>query len=225
MSMDVFYNLLEKLESLGIALSIAAWLTVLLGSLGLILLLRRERSSSSRIWRSASIIGVMALAANLTDYFVTFHRSPDLYLEVNPIWRNVIDTWGITVAWWYGFSGKILLSLVAGLMAAVYLTRRDRLYPERAASFFDFMRRMGERSRSWRDRLSNLFTVFCFFFAGIQLFCFYIAFLNWRVDFETDPRVPPVLPALVLTLLVIGAAFLILTSRAFQKHIARGRTP
>ena len=214
MGVDFYYQVLEVFESLGVSLSIVAWLTVFFGCLGLILLLQRERRSS--IWKAAGLVGVLALVANLADFFVTFYRSPDLGLEANPIWRIVVDNWGVTVAWWYGFSGKILLSILAGLMYAFYLKRRDRLYPERAVYFFEFMRRMGGRAQTRRDRLAGLFTVLCFFFAGIQFFCFYIALLNWQVYSDSRPQMPSALLVLVLMLLVIGAVFLILTYRSFQ---------
>ena len=217
MDTDFYDRMLEWFSGLGIWLSVAALLTVFMGCLGMSLLLRHERRGKT--WKTAVLAGTLALAANLADFYVTFYRSPDLYLELNPVWRNVIDKWGITTAWWYGFCGKVLLSVLAGLMAAFYIKHRERLYPDRAIDFFAFIRRMGERSKDWRDRLSGLFTIFCFFFAWIQLFGFYIAYLNWQVNSMSRQQMPPVLLALASVLLGIGAVFLVFTYRAFKKHI------
>jgi hypothetical protein len=59
------------------------------------------------IWRRASLVGSMALAGNLAAYFVTVRHSPDLALEANPLWRNVLDHFGLRIAKWYGLSGKV----------------------------------------------------------------------------------------------------------------------
>src|SRR5271169_4804339 len=107
---ELLFRLMALVERLGIWLALLAWLTVTLGAVAMAYALRNERAV---IWRPAVLVGILALAANLSDYFVTLHRSPDLRLEANPLWRNVTDHLGLTMAKWYGLTGKILVSLLA----------------------------------------------------------------------------------------------------------------
>jgi len=132
MESEIFISFSELIEGFGVWLSLLAWFTVFSGTLVMIAMVFRERRKS--FWKAAILITMVALTANLSDFFITFIRSPDLGLEVNPLWRNVTDRWGVIVAWCYGFSGKILLSMLAGLMYAYYLANRERLYPEEAGS-------------------------------------------------------------------------------------------
>ncbi len=207
---EELFRLLASLERLGVWPSVLAWLTVAGGSVAMAFTLRQERRPG--IWKAAAAVAVLALAANLADYFVTLRISPDLALEANPLWRNVVDRWGLRVAKWYGLTGKILISLLAGQMFAFFLSNLHRLYPTRARSFAEFLRRMGDRSKTRRERLAALFTLFAFFFAGIQLLYFYIAYLNWT----DDPQRLPSVPVMILVLIVaLGAAFAAVSYRAF----------
>ena len=119
MESEIFIRFLELVEGFGVWVSLLAWFTVFFGTLVMIAMVFRERRKS--FWKASILITVIAFTANLSDFFITFIRSPDLGLEVNPLWRNVTDRWGVIVAWWYGFSGKILLSMLAGLMYAYYV--------------------------------------------------------------------------------------------------------
>ena len=214
MSDQTLFRLLDWIERWGVWLSWLAWLTVFLGAIAMGWALRRERSRAA--WRAAAIIASLALVAHVTDYLVTLHRSPDLALEANPLWRNIVQHYGLTVAKWYGLTGKILVSIIAGEMAAFYVAQRRRLYPLQADGFAGFLRGLGARSRTLPDRLAALFTLFCFFFAGLSFFYFYVAFQNWAIDPAVLDRLPSVTVAVLSYVLTLCLAFLVLTFRAFR---------
>jgi hypothetical protein len=92
---DMLFRLIALAERLGVWLSLLAWFTVALSAVAMACALRLERMAT---WQPASLVGILALAANLSDYFVTLQRSPDLSLEANPLWRNVTNQWGLSVA-------------------------------------------------------------------------------------------------------------------------------
>jgi hypothetical protein len=83
------------LEGLGVWLAVVAWLAVSLGAAAMAYVLRNEKVT---IWRRASLVGMVALAANLADYFVTLQRRPNLTFEANPLWRNIVDHFGLRIA-------------------------------------------------------------------------------------------------------------------------------
>ena len=205
------------LERLGVWLSVLAWLTLALGAAAMASIVRNRKLA---VWRPASGFGLLALSANLADYFVTLHRSPDLRWEANPLWRNVVDRFGLTVAKWYGLTGKIFVSVLAAQMFAFYLGNRELLFPVQARSPLEFLARMGSRARTLRERLLGLFTIFAFLFAGVNLFYFYIAYRNW-VD---DPKIFVLLPSVPVALLLFvsnaAVIFAVLTYRAFRYSIA-----
>ncbi len=211
-----FFHFLELLERLGVWPSLLAWLTVAGGVVGLAVLLRRERRLA--VWVAASIVGLSAALANLVDYRVTLALSPDLSLEANPLWRNVIDTFGLRIAKAYGLSGKILISILAGQMFAFYLSNIARLFPRQAASLVEFLRRLGDRSENRRERLLALFTMFSFFFAGIQTLYFYISYLNWLDNPDLAERLPSAPLAALLLIVLLAVLFGVVTYRAFQKE-------
>jgi len=213
MAEELLFRLLKLLELFGVWLSVLAWFTVSGGATAMAWALRGVRDR--RVWGWAVAMFVVALVANLADYFVTLHRSPDLSWEANPLWRNVVDSYGLTVAKWYGFTGKIFVSILAAQFLAYYLAHRERLYPEQAGSLGEFLRRMGSRSRTLRERLLTLFTVFSFFFAGVNLLYFYVAYANWLEDADTYAYLPP-FPIVVVTFVAaLVGAFVALTYRAF----------
>src|SRR4051794_1239128 len=119
MADELLARLLVWIESWGIWLSWLAWATVFCGALAMFRATRHLRTR--RTWLFALLVAVLALAAHLADYWITLVRSPDLALEANPIWRNVIAHYGLGVAKWYGLTGKLLVSLLAGQMTAFYL--------------------------------------------------------------------------------------------------------
>ena len=75
---DLLFQLLALLERLGVWLAVVAWFAVALGAATMAFVLRNEKVT---IWRRASLVGILALASNLADYFVTLRHSPDLLLR------------------------------------------------------------------------------------------------------------------------------------------------
>jgi hypothetical protein len=124
---DELFRLLSTIERIGVWLSILAWVTVAGGAVAMAYVLRHETRRA--VWTAAAIVGIVALLANLTDYFVTLYRSPDLALEANPLWRNIVDSFGLLVAKWYGLTGKFLVSVLAGQMFAFLLVESGETLP------------------------------------------------------------------------------------------------
>lgn len=210
---DGMLRLMIAVQQLGVWPAVLAWVSAAAGTVAMVYILRTEKRRA--VWVPAAIVGAVALVANLADYFITLYRTPDLSLEVNPLWRNVVDHFGLVVAKWYGLTGKIFVSIVAGQMFAFYLANRERLFPVGARSFPQFLLRMGNRSQTIRERFVASFTIFCFFFAGVQLFYFYIAYLNWIGQSEFRNQLPSVPVALILLLCLLAIAFVALTYRGF----------
>jgi hypothetical protein len=219
MAEQALFRLMALVERLGVGLSWLAWITVAAGALLMAWMLRGERRR--QIWAPAVAMGLVALAANLADYFVTLYRSPDLALEANPLWRLVVDRYGLAVARWYGLTGKILVSIIAAEMTAYYLVHRHRLFPAQAASLGQFVLHLGSRAHTRRERLGTLFTVFAFFFAGLNLLYFYIAYTNWLRDPVWLDRLPSAPVAVMLVVIVLCIAFVGLTWSAFQRSSER----
>lgn len=210
-------RLLKTIEGLGGWLSVLAWLTVAGGAIAMAFVLRHEKRRA--VWTTAAIVGIIALSANLIDYFVTLHRSPDLGLEANPLWRNVVDHFGLVVAKWYGLTGKILVSIIAGQMFAFYLSNQKRLFPVSARSFPEFILRLGNSSKTLRQRLVALCAMFAFFFAGIQFLYFYIAYLNWFADSASHTQYLSVPAAILILIIFLVITFAIVTYRSFRASI------
>lgn len=215
---ELLFRLLALLERLGVWLSILAWFTVSGGAAAMAWALGGHMTRAR--WRAGVAVFGVALAANLADYLATFYRDPELRFEANPMGRMAVDTFGVEFARWYGLTGKIFVSILAGQMFAFYLANRERLYPAQAGSLTDFLRGLGGRARTLRERLLALFTVFCFFFAGINLLYFYVAFVNSVTDPETHVWLPPFPLVIVLLVAALAAAFALLTYRAYRRDIS-----
>ncbi len=216
MAEDLFFRLLSLIEQLGPGLSILAWVTVACGAGAMGYALRQERRRS--VWIAGVLVGIVALVANLADYFITLQRSPDLRLEANPLWRNVVDSYGLTLAKWYGFTGKIFVSVLAAQMFVFYLSNLERLFPDRADNFADFLLQMGGQARTLMDRVLALFTVFAFFFAGMNLLYFYIAYTNSLDDPALLNRLPSAPVAVLIAVVVLIITFTIVTYRAYRLY-------
>ena len=220
MGQDLLFRLLALLERLGVWLSVVAWLAIVLSVATMAYVLRNERGT---IWARASIVGVLALAANLADYFVTLRRSPDLTFEANPLWCNVVDHFGLRIAKWYGLTGKVFVSVLAAQMFALYLSQRETIYPEEARSLLHFLMRMGSRARNFRERLLGLFTIFAFFFAWVNVFYFYIAYANSLVNPDVLERLPSVPVSILILVGTLAIAFSLTTYWAFRRSKVRKR--
>ncbi len=220
MADEIFGRLLAWIETWGVWLSWLAWATVFLGALAMLRATRDLRSQRVRI--AALVVAALAVVAHLADYVITLRRSPDLALELNPLWRNVLQRHGLEVARWYGLTGKLLVCVLAGQMTAFHLANRERLYPHAARSVPHFLWHMGERSRTWRERGLALFTTFAFFFAGLTFFYFYVAYQNSITDPAALDRLPSIPLAVSAYVLVLCVAFIALTYRAFRASAAAG---
>lgn len=220
MADDSLFRLLALLERLGVWLAVVAWLAVALGAAAMACVLRNERAT---IWRRASLVGILALAANFADYFVTLQRSPDLTFEANPLWRNVVDHFGLRIAKWYGLTGKVFVSVLAAQMFAFYLSQRETIYPAQARSLLHFLMRMGSRARTFRERLLGLFTIFAFFFAWVNVFYFFIAYTNSLDNPNVLERLPSVPVSILIFVATLVIAFLLTTYRAFRRSILPNR--
>src|SRR4051812_1404245 len=179
MADELLARLLAWVESWGVWLSWLAWATVFFGALAMWRVTSGVRGR--KVWTAALVVTTLAVFAHMTDYIITLRRSPDLALELNPLWRNVLLRYGLGVAKWYGVTGKLLVSVLAGQMTAFYLGNRPRLCPlakpeEGSLGLSRFVTHIGERSANWRGRGAAPFTVFFFFFFGVAFFFFFIAF-------------------------------------------------
>src|SRR3954464_2137767 len=223
MADELLARLLTWIESWGVWLSWLAWATVFFGAIAMLRATRGVRGW--KIWTAALVVTVLGVVAHMADYVITLERSPDLALEMNPLWRNVVQHYGLGVAKWYGLTGKLLVSLLAGQMTAFYLGERARLFPrDSGLGLGGFLSHMGERSASWRERSAALFTIFAFFFAGLTFFYFYIAYQNSITDPAQLDRLPSTPVAVLLYVVALSAAFLAITYRAYARTaVAAGR--
>lgn len=214
MNDDLLVRVLAWVESWGVWLSWLAWAAVFLGALAMWRATRDVRGWP--IWTAAFVVTVLAIAAHMADYVITLRRSPDLALELNPLWRNIVLHYGLGVAKWYGLTGKLLVSVLSGQMTAFYLGNRSRLYPSASGlGPRGFVAGLGERSATWCDRGAALFTVFAFFFAGLTFFYFYIAHQNSITDPAQLDRLPSTPVAVLLYVVALAFAFVTLTYRAY----------
>ena len=168
----------------------------------------RKRSIGGK-WKLSLLVGGTALIAHLFDYFVTLSVSPDLSLEANPIWRTVIERMGLDFAIWYGLTGKIILAILSFECFAYYLIQRETLLPKKTDGFVSFFRNFGKHNGSQkRPSLENMINFFNFLFAFIGHFCFYIAFLNSRVNSDAYLLLPSMPVMLFVYLVVLTFAYL-----------------
>src|SRR3954462_6428673 len=214
MADELLARLLTWIEGWGVWLSWLAWATVFFGAIAMLRATQGVRGW--KIWTAALGVTVLGVVAHMADYVITLQRSPDLALEMNPLWRDGVQHYGVSVAKWYGLPGKLLVSLLAGQMTAFYLGERARLFPrDSRPGPGGFLRHMGERSASWRERGAALFTIFAFFFAGLTFFYFYIAYQNSITDPAQLDRLPSTPVAVLLYVVGLGFAFVTLTYRAY----------
>jgi hypothetical protein len=201
-------------ERLGLPLVVAAWLSVFAGAISMALVLRRRDLAGCVA--PALVVGALALAAHLLDYAVTLRITPDLAMEANPIWRVVIDRLGLPIARAYGLTGKLLVSVLSFELYAWYLAQRRELWPERAAGFADFVRRLGARA----PRLANVRSFFAFAFALFGPYFFYITFLNLVGDRDEGLYAKLPSPPLAIAVYFAGvtAAYFAGQWRAFSRR-------
>ncbi len=203
-------------ERLGLPLAILAWGSVFFGAVGMAGVLRRH---SLRPFLLPSLgVGALALFAHSLDYWVTLRMSPTLAMEANPIWRIVIDSFGLRLALAYGLSGKLLLSVLSFEFFAYYLVQRERLYPAGVGGLRSFWGSYGRTGNGYQAvRGVNLVNFFCFAFALQSPFVAYVALLNSLVNQPLYLRLPSMPTALVLYLGALAASYPLVTYRAFRR--------
>ena len=205
----------EVVEQMGLPIAALAWLTVFVSSVAMVYVLKRSGSIRG-VWVPSVAVGVASLVAHLLDYAVTLHITPTLSLEANPIWRIVIDEFTLSIAKFYGLSGKVLLSILSFELYAFYLIQRVELFPERASGFLSFWKGYGSRdpnrhSPTW----SNSANFFAFAFALLGPFFFYVALLNSLIDNPIYLIFPALPIALSLYLVVVVLFYFVSTYRAY----------
>ncbi len=202
---DISYAFLEKVmhffELFGLPLSLLAWITVFVGSIGMLIVLRKY-SLNEKI-KIPIIVGLLTLIAHLADYYITLKVSPDLSLEANPLWRNITDSFGLNIAKWYGLTGKIFLSILSFQFFTFYLIKRDLLFPEEASNILSFYQQFGRRTLDRKFNLENMLNYFSFMFALLGPFYFYIALLNSNSIYQTIIPAAPLMLVLYLFALTI----------------------
>ena len=212
--------LYAAIEKLGLILPLAAWMSVFIAAIALAVIL--SRLPMKKVWGCSLVVGLASLSAHLSDYFVTLRVSPDLADEINPIWRIVIDRFGVPLARVYGLTGKILLAVLSFELFAYYLVQREELFPEKKCGFFEFWGGFGSRKGSNHTvRWHNLANFFSFSFALIGPFFFYVAYLNSLVDSVLYYHLPSAPLALGVYLTVVLLAYFWVTYRAFRSKLKR----
>lgn len=205
-SYDLLYLIMRRTAQLGVPLVVLAWGSVLAASVVMIFVLKRYDLRKYLV--RALVVGVISLAAHMIDYFGTLHVCPDLSFEANPIWCVVVETMGLTLARWYGLTGKVLLSVLGFELFAYYLVQRVALLPAEAKNLVDFWARFGQPSESSRwIRWARIRNFFAFLFGLIGPFCFYIALLNSITDPERYMSLPSMPFMLMMYLLVLTALY------------------
>lgn len=200
-------------QQLGLPVAVVAWLTVFGGALAMAVVLRS--SDTAGVWRAALVVGGLGLTAHLLDFFVTLRITPDLTLEANPLWRVVIDRFGVPLARVYGLSAKVLLSVLSAQLFAWHLSHRSSLFPARAHGLVDFVEQLG-RGAPW---LGNIRSFFAFAFALFGPYFFYITFLNVTGARQSElyERLPSPPVAILGYFLLVAAAYFMTMWRAFLR--------
>ncbi len=208
---NLTYDYLEKVlkfvAQFGLPMIVLAWSMVFLAVIAMIFVLRKHSLRGK--WQASLIVGSVSLAAHLIDFFGTLKVCPDLSFEANPIWCVVVEKMGLSLARWYGFTGKVLLAIISFEFFAYYLIQRETLLPDRAQGFFSFWQNFGKKDLSKSViRFANIKNLFAFLFALIGPFCLYIALLNSITDSELYMRMPSMPLMLLLYLFFLTLAFL-----------------
>lgn len=209
---NLTYDFLEKVlkffAQFGLPMIVLAWFMVFLAVIAMIFVLRKHSLRGK--WQASLIVGSVSLAAHLIDFFGTLKVCPDLSFEANPIWCVVVEKMGLSLARWYGFTGKVLLAIISFEFFAYYLIQRETLLPDRAQGFFSFWQNFGKKDLSKSAiRFANIKNLFAFLFALIGPFCLYIALLNSITDSELYMHMPsmPLILLLYLFFLTLGFLF------------------
>jgi len=201
---SALYQLFDLIARFGLPLSILAWILVFSGSVGMVFVLRRHSMKGK--WKASFMVGGMAFAAHILDYYVTLKMNPDLSFEANPLWSIVVHKMSLNVALWYGLTGKIMLSVLSFEFFAYYLIHCNSLLPKEANSFLSFCQNFGRGKTSKKLNFISMLNFFSFLFSLIGLFCFYVALINSIKDEGLYLLMPsmPLMLFVYLSVLVIA---------------------
>jgi hypothetical protein len=131
----------------------------------------------------------------------------------------VVDKLGLGMAKWYGFTGKVLLSLLSFQFFAYFLIQREELLPKLAKSFSDFWNRFGMiEGKSAVLRFRNIANFFSFLFALSGPFYFYITFLNTVTNEKLYLRLPSMPVAGLAYLVILVFVYLLGNYWSFRKR-------
>jgi hypothetical protein len=204
---DVLEHVLKFVARFGLPMIIIAWFLVFFVLISMIFVLRRHSLHGK--WQAALVVGFVSLVAHLVDFFGTLKVCPDLSFEANPIWRVVVENMGLSLARWYGFTGKVMLAIISFEFFSYYLVQREMLLPDKTQGFFAFWRNFGKKEAGDRViRFANIKNFFAFLFALIGSFCLYIALLNSITDSELYMRMPSMPIMLVFYIIVLTFVYL-----------------
>lgn len=216
-SYDVLHTVLDIIARLGMPLIILAWFSVFAASVFMIFIIKRYHLRNHII--TALIVGIISLIAHLVDYFGTLGISPDLSFEANPIWRIVVENMGLSLARWYGLTGKVLLSILSFEFFIYYLAQREKLLPSQSVNLVDFWNHFGVPTESSRIlRFSRIKNFFAYLFGLIGPFCFYVALLNSVTDIDLYMRLPSMPFMLMFYLIVLTALYILGNYWSFKRR-------
>jgi hypothetical protein len=212
-SLELLHTSFNVVERLGVPLAVGAWVTAFGFVLFMAYVLRRMDTTGAR--RGAFLVGMLGLAAHMADFFVTLAITPDLALEGNPVWRVVIDRTGLPLAKAYGFSGKLLMSLLGAQLFAWHLLHRQTLFPARAEGLVDFVEQLGRGA----PRMGNVRSFFAYAFAMFGPYYFYVTALNitGAVRYELYEQLPSPPAAIVVYFAFVASAYFLSMWRAYLR--------
>jgi hypothetical protein len=211
-----FLEIDRQLEQQGTALAVLE--SVLTAAAASVLISNLAAEKRKHVWIAGMLFTLVALAANLADYYGTLQASPDLALEVSPIWNGILRDTGIEFARLFGLLGKITVSLLAGACLTYYLKNVPKLKPRTRQHLGSLIFHLGEDCSTAGEPWLPFTSVFAFYFAAANLFCFYIAYANSLVNNLPALRLLPPLPAAVaIALVLITAVFIIVTHHLIRR--------
>jgi hypothetical protein len=107
----------------------------------------------------------------------------------------------------------------------LYLKNVQLLLPRCRQPLAKLLLHLGERCTTLKDRLCAFSTVFAFYFAAINLFCFYVAYANSLVNnLPALDQLPPFPAAVCITLALITMSFVLITYVIQNRIFAQGFT-
>lgn len=216
--MSALLAIYELVEQYGMFLAILAWPVALLLVIGLGWPLR-GRAAPHRAALGAAL--VVSLSAHLLDFGLTLYITPDLAMEANPLWRQIVDRFGLSIALVYGLTGKLMVGVMHAECVGIYLILRDALYPPDARDFWSFVRGFGAHTTGWGQvSYRRIAALLSFVFGGFGLFFYYISLLNFigfTENFDLYERLPSPLIAAFLWGTALGGACYIVSYRAYRR--------